>query len=56
VVITNRTDHPIQDSTPYNHYSLLLSIEAAFRLPCIAHACDAAQGVVPMTPLFRPQD
>jgi len=56
VVITNRTDHPIQDSTPYNHYSLLLSIEAAFRLPCIANACDAAHGVLPMTPLFRPRD
>jgi hypothetical protein len=56
VVITNRTDHPIQDNTAYNHYSLLLSIEAAFRLPCLANACDAAHGVLPMTPLFRPKD
>jgi len=39
-VATNRdheqTEHPIQDSTPYNHYSLLLSFEDAFRLPCLA--------------------
>jgi hypothetical protein len=40
----------IVDNTPYNHYSLLRTIEAAFRLPCLAHACDS---VVPtMTPLF----
>jgi phospholipase C len=56
IVITNKTEHPIQDSTPYNHYSLLLSLEDAFRLPCLAGACDAAHGVKPMTPLFRPRD
>jgi len=37
-------------STPYNHYSLLRSMEAAFRLPCLAQACDKA--VPAMTPLF----
>jgi len=56
IVITNKTEHPIQDSTPYNHYSLLLSFEDAFRLPCLAGACDAVHGVKPMTPLFRPRD
>jgi phosphatidylinositol-3-phosphatase len=54
VVITNKSEHPIQDSTPYNHYSLLLSLETAFGLPCVANACDAVHGVKPMTPLFRP--
>jgi hypothetical protein len=55
IVITNKTNHyPITDGTPYNHYSLLLSIENAFRLPCLANACDSADGVVPMTPLFHP--
>jgi hypothetical protein len=40
----------IVDNTAYNHYSLLRTMEAAFRLPCLAHACDS---VVPtMTPLF----
>jgi hypothetical protein len=55
IVITNKANHyPITDNTPYNHYSLLLSIEDAFRLPCLEHACDAAAGVRPMTPLFHP--
>jgi phosphatidylinositol-3-phosphatase len=55
IVITNKVNHyPITDNTPYNHYSLLLSIEDAFRLPCLANACDAAAGVRPMTPLFHP--
>jgi phosphatidylinositol-3-phosphatase len=38
------------DNTAYNHYSLLRTMEDAFGLPCLAHACDS---VVPkMTPLF----
>jgi phosphatidylinositol-3-phosphatase len=54
IVITNKTTHPITDNTPYNHYSLLLSMEQAFGLPCVANACDSANGVRPMTPLFHP--
>jgi hypothetical protein len=54
IVITNDGQHPITDSTPYNHYSLLRTYEAAFGLPCLANACDTAAGVKPMTPLFRP--
>jgi len=55
IVITNFSHHHVVDNTPYNHYSLLLSMEQAFGLPCIANACDAADGVVPMTPLFNPR-
>lgn len=51
IVITNKMTAPITDATPYNHYSLLRSMEDAFGLPCLAHACDSA--VVPMTPLFH---
>jgi len=55
IVITNKTNkYPITDATSYNHYSLLLSIEDALRLPCLADACDSADGVKPMTPLFHP--
>jgi hypothetical protein len=53
IVITNQGAHEkaITDNTPYNHYSLLRTLEAAFGLPCLAHACDS---VVPaMTPLFQ---
>jgi Phosphoesterase family len=54
IVITNMGKHPVKDNTAYNHYSLLLSLEDAFGLPCLANACDAADGVKPMTPLFHP--
>ncbi|MGH7733737.1 MAG: alkaline phosphatase family protein, partial [Gemmatimonadales bacterium] len=52
VVITNRGRYPVADGTPYDHYSLLRSLEAAFGLPLLAHAGDAS--VPPMTPLFHP--
>ena len=52
IVITSKSEKHITDGTAYNHYSLLKTIEAAFRLPLLAHAGDA---VVPlMTALFRP--
>ncbi len=54
IVITNTSHRHIVDNTPYNHYSLLLSMEEAFGLPCLANACDAADGVKPMTALFNP--
>jgi hypothetical protein len=51
IVITNHGDDHVVDNTAYNHYSLLRTMEAAFGLPCLAHACDS---VVPrMTPLFH---
>ena len=55
IVIRNHgADGHIVDSNAYNHYSLLRTMEAAFRLPCLAHACDS---VVPeMTPLFGQND
>jgi hypothetical protein len=52
VVITNRGPRGVTDATPYNHYSLLATLERVFGVPCLAGACDAAHGVVPMTPLF----
>lgn len=54
IVITSKSHKHVADNTPYNHYSLLLSIEQAFGLPCLEHACDASLGVKPMTPLFNP--
>jgi phosphatidylinositol-3-phosphatase len=50
IVITNHGSGHVTDNTAYNHYSLLRTFEAAFGLPCLAHACDS---VVPtMAPLF----
>lgn len=40
----------VVDGNAYNHYSLLQTMEVAFRLGCLQHACDSA--VPAMTPLF----
>jgi phospholipase C len=53
VVITNHGPRGVRDPTPYNHYSLLRTIEDAFGLAeHLGHAADTAQGVTPMTGLF----
>ncbi len=40
----------VVDNTAYNHYSLLRTMETAFRVSCLAHACDSS--VTTMNPLF----
>jgi hypothetical protein len=53
VVITNHGPRGLNDATPYNHYSLLRTLEDAFRLPeHLGHAADESKGVVAMAPLF----
>lgn len=53
VVITNHGPRGASDGTPYNHYSLLRTIEDAFGVKAhLGHAADEAKGVVSMTPLF----
>ena len=39
--------------TPYNHYSLLATIESVWHLGYLGHAGDRAGGVVPMLDLIR---
>jgi len=50
IVITSHGPRHLIDPTPFNHYSLLRTIEDAFSLPCLRHACD--RGLVPMAKLF----
>jgi len=51
IVITNHGPRGIADATPYNNYSLLRTIEDAFRLD--GHLRHAGDATVPaMTPLF----
>ncbi|MEO8926484.1 MAG: alkaline phosphatase family protein [Caulobacteraceae bacterium] len=50
-VITSRGPRGLVDDTHYNHYSLLRTIETAFRVGCVGFACDTANVPV-MTPLF----
>ncbi|MBV9724621.1 MAG: phosphoesterase [Gammaproteobacteria bacterium] len=53
VVITNHGPRRVVDARPYNHYSLLRTIEAAFGIEeYLAHAADETSGVLTMTPLF----
>lgn len=52
IVVANHGPRGAQDSTAYNHYSLLLTIESAFGLGCVQQSCDSAHGVQTMAPLF----
>ena len=53
VVITNHGPRGVADATPYNHYSLLRTIEDAFGIKQhLGHAADTRKGVVPMLKLF----
>lgn len=55
IVIANHGPRAVQDATPYNHYSLLKTIEDAFHLGCLQNTCDTAN-IKPMTPLFVSSD
>jgi len=53
IVITNHGPRHLVDPTPYNHYSLLRTTEAAFGIEeYLRHAGDSARGVLPMSALF----
>jgi hypothetical protein len=49
-VETNYGVHGVKSNRFYTHFSLLKSLEAGFRLPCLNHACDANTDV--MSELF----
>ena len=42
IVDTNYGDHGVHSTQRYTHFSLLKSLESAFGLPCLNHACDAS--------------
>ena len=52
VVVTSHGPRGVQDPTPYNHYSLLQTIQDAFHLGCLQNTCNTGV-VTPMTTLFR---
>lgn len=54
IVITNHGPRGVVDPMPYNHYSLLRTIEDAFGIhDYLGLAAATNQGVRPMLPLFR---
>jgi hypothetical protein len=53
IVITNHGPRGVADATPYNHYSLLRTIEDALGVQAhLGHAADTGKGVTPMVKLF----
>jgi len=52
IVVTSHGPRGVMDATPYNHYSLLSSIQHSFGLGCLQFTCDTAN-VHPMRPLFK---
>jgi phosphatidylinositol-3-phosphatase len=51
IVDTNYGRHHVASTKYYNHYSLTRTLDAAFNLPCLNHACDANVDV--MADLFK---
>jgi hypothetical protein len=51
VVVTSHGPRHATDPTPYNHYSLLSTIQHSFGLGCLEFTCDTAN-VRPMSPLI----
>jgi hypothetical protein len=51
IVDTNYGVKGVQSHMRYNHFSILKTVEAGFKLPCLNHACDAGTAV--MSDLFQ---
>ena len=51
IVDTNYGVDGLHSKVRYNHFSLLKTVEAGFKLPCLNHACDANVSV--MSDLFQ---
>jgi len=51
IVVANHGQRGFQDPTPYNHFSLLQTIQQSFGLGCLEFTCDTAN-VRPLAPLF----
>ena len=54
IVDTSYGVHGVKSATPYNHHSLLKTLETAFGLDCLNHACDS--GVQVMADMFARGD
>ncbi|HYL22808.1 MAG TPA: alkaline phosphatase family protein, partial [Burkholderiales bacterium] len=50
IVDTNYGPHGLTSTRPYNHHSLLKTLETGFGVGCLNHACDA--GVQTMSDVF----
>ncbi len=55
ITISSRSDDPRTSSVPYNHQSMLATIQDGWNLGCLAFTCDTAN-VPPMTDLVGGDD
>ena len=46
IVVTSNVEPARKIDLPYNHYSLLATLEAAYGVDCLAHACDAKDALI----------
>src|SRR5262249_7234643 len=51
IVVTSHGPRGVQDATPYNHYSVLQTIQRSFGLGCLEFTCDSTN-VKSLIPLF----
>ena len=46
IVVTSKDEPPRKIDTPYNHYNLLATLEAAYGVDCLGHAYDAKDALI----------
>ena len=46
IVVTSKDAPARKIDTPYNHYSLLATLEAAYGVDCLGHACEAKDALI----------
>ena len=46
IVVTGKTTPARKIDTPFNHYNLLATLEAAYGVDCLGHACDAKDALI----------
>ena len=46
IVVTSKTAPARKIDTPFNHYNLLATFEAAYGVECLGHACDAKDALI----------
>ena len=46
IVVTSKDEPARKIDTPYNHYNLLATLEAAYGVECLGHACEAKDALI----------
>jgi hypothetical protein len=46
IVVTSRDEPARKLDMPYNHYNLLATLEAAYGVECLGHACDTMDALI----------